>query len=264
MNHVQVKAPSMSQQETERIDLLRAGSVVSSLSGAFGGSLRETRITALLGYLIALNPAPYLQLFQFLGVARSVTLENRHESGRSDILIETTDGKYIVEAKVDAYDALEQSLKYGGTKTAILSGHRASSIQKNLKNIVYTHWEDLVHQLQKDSHSANPGVRFVSSDLIQYLEEHHMIRKQNPVEIYAREINEPTTLALFLHARMYGCWYQAGSDLPKAHYFAPHFGKAIAGSHPGINVGISYIAKIIKIEVVDDWNILNRDKHGRQ
>ena len=68
----------------EQIDLLRGGSVVSSLTGAFGSSLRESRLTALLGYLIARNPKPYLELFNFTGVSRSVTLENQHDSGRSD------------------------------------------------------------------------------------------------------------------------------------------------------------------------------------
>lgn len=238
----------------EQIELLRGGSIVSSLSGAFGSSLRETRITALLGYLIALNPAPYLALFRFPGVAGSVSLESQHETGRSDILIETTEGRCVVEAKVDATDALEQSKKYGALKTALLSGHRASPKQKNQKNVAYVHWEELVELLRKDSRSSHAGIRFVSGDLIQYLEEHNMIREQNPVEIYAREINEPTTLTLFLHARMYGCWYEAGSNLPKARYFAPHFGMKIANLHPGIHIGISYIAKIEQIEVVDDWD----------
>ena len=239
--------------DSEQIELLRGGSVVSSLTGAFGGSLRETRVTALLGYLIALNPAPYLKLFGFTGIARSVTLENQHASGRSDILIETSDGPCIVEAKTDATDAIHQSRKYGGWKTAMLSGHRPSSAQRNHRDFVYTHWEDLAVLLKKESHAPNPAVRFVSKDLIQYLEEHHMTRNKESVEIYAREINEPITLTLFLHARMYGCWYEAGSNLPRALYFAPHFGKKIANSHPGVQVGISYIAQIESVEVVGDW-----------
>ena len=36
--------------DKEQIDLLRCGSVVSSFAGAFGSSLRETRLTAMLGY----------------------------------------------------------------------------------------------------------------------------------------------------------------------------------------------------------------------
>lgn len=213
------KKRSRLQKETEEIDLLRGGSVVSSLTGAFGGSLRETRLTALLGYLIALNPAPYLKLFGFPGAARSVTLENRHEEGRSDILIETAEGPCIVEAKVDATDAFRQSRKYGARKTALLSHHRPSAEQRRHRNLVYTHWEDLQRLLEVEARSANPAVRFVSKDLIQYLEEHHMTRPKESVEVYARELNEPTTLTLFLHAQMYGCWYESGSNLPKALYF---------------------------------------------
>ena len=240
-------------QNGESIDLLRGGSVVSSLTGAFGSSLRETRVTALLGYLITLNPRPYLELFQFTGEPRLVRLENQHDTGRSDILIETSTGKFIVEAKVDATDAFKQSQKYGGQKVALLSAHRPSQKQRQLRNVVYVHWEDLAKLLEKEAKTQNAGIRFISHDLIQYLKEHHMIREENPVEIYAREINEPTTLTLFLHAQMYGCWYQAGSRLPEARYFAPHFGQRIANMHPGIQVGISYIAKVEAVEVVGDW-----------
>lgn len=35
--------------------------------------------------------------------------------------------------------------------------------------------------------------------------------------------------------------------------FAPHFGKKIANKHPGVHVGISYIARIEHVEVVGDW-----------
>jgi len=53
----------------EEIELLRGGSVVSTFAGAFGGSLRETRLTALLGYLISLEPRSFLDLFGFTGNA---------------------------------------------------------------------------------------------------------------------------------------------------------------------------------------------------
>ena len=82
---------------------------------------------------------------------------------------------------------------------------------------------------------------------------HHMIKPQEPVEIYAREINEPMTLTLFLKSQLYGCWYDAGSRLPQAKYFAPHFGRSIAETHPGVHIGISYIARIEEIAVVGDW-----------
>ena len=93
-----------------------------------------------------------------------------------------------------------------------------------------------------------------------------MIDTKESVEIYAREINEETTLALFLKARMYVCDYQPGSRLAEAHYFAPHFGQAIARDYPGVLVGVSYIAKLEHVEVVESWGELTeaaRETRGK-
>ena len=67
----------------ERIDLLRSGSVVSSFAGAFGSALRETRLTAMLGYLIALEPERFCDIFAFRGRPLSVSLETTARSGPS-------------------------------------------------------------------------------------------------------------------------------------------------------------------------------------
>lgn len=73
--------------------------------------------------------------------------------------------------------------------------------------------------------------------------------KKKALEIYAREINDEESLALFLKGQMYGCRYEKRSLLAEALYFAPHFGMRIARNHPGVHVGISYIASIERIEV---------------
>ena len=248
-----MSAKGNSQSEAEQIDLLRGGAVVSSLAGAFGVSLRETRLTALLGYLIALEPEPFLDLFGFKGEARSVRLENLHEDDRSDILVETASGIGVIEAKIGATDPLAQSKKYGGRWTALLTQHLPSRKRAKLKGVKYLRWQQVADLLDDLSHSRNPKVRFISADLYGYLEEHRMIKQRESVEIYAREINEPTALALFLQARMYGCWYQEGSRMSKALYFAPHFGKSIAEEEPGVHAGISYVARIEHVEVVETW-----------
>jgi hypothetical protein len=80
-----------------------------------------------------------------------------------------------------------------------------------------------------------------------------MISKKESVEIYAREINNEYTLNFFLKARVYGCYFEKSSKLAEALYFSPHFGKSIARNHPGVTAGISYIAKIEHIEVVETW-----------
>ncbi|MGA6969468.1 MAG: hypothetical protein WBZ51_38325, partial [Xanthobacteraceae bacterium] len=40
------------------------------------------------------------------------------------------------------------------------------------------------------------------SDLLEYMKVHHMTRERRTFEVYAREINEPLTLAMFLKAHM--------------------------------------------------------------
>ena len=91
-----------------------------------------------------------------------------------------------------------------------------------------------------------------------------MIRQSESIEVWAREINNEHTLNLFLKAQMYGCWFQKSSRLAEALYFAPHFGKSIAQNHPGVTAGISYVAKIEHIEVVQSWgDLIAAIKHHR-
>jgi hypothetical protein len=233
------------------IVLKRGESMVSTLTGAFGQSLRETRLTALLGYLIALDPIPFLDLFGFSGVPQQVCLETCHENGRSDILIETNRGTGIVEAKIDATDPLVQARRYPARWVALLT-HRIPRAQAS-RGTSYVTWQQLADLLKRLSHSHTARLRFLSTDLLAYMEEHRMTKKRDSVEIYAREINEPVTLKLFLKAGLYGCTYEAGSHLAEALYFAPHLGQRISKMHPGISTGISYIARIESVGYATKW-----------
>jgi len=189
------KRQSGNADELSEIALMRGGCVVSTLTGAFGPSLRETRLTALLGYLIALDPTPFQKLFEFDGMAQRVSLETRHEDGRSDVLIETNRGVGIIEAKVDASDPLEQSRRYPARWVALLT-HRVA-LKRAIGKIRYVRWQQLADLLEKLSRAHSPRTRILSADLLSYLKEHNMTKKRESVEIYAREINEPITLELF-------------------------------------------------------------------
>jgi len=240
--------------ESERIDLLRGEGLVTSLAGAFGGGIKETRVTALLGYLMALDIQPFLELFRFPGIPQTVRLENYHDLNRSDILVETTKGIGIIEAKIDATDAWKQAKKYSGQQWAVLlSSHRPSANQIRKNRIRYVHWEELAQLLRRLNGKANPKVRFIAADLLNYLERYNMIKEHESVEIYAREINEPATLTLFLKSCLYGCWYEKNSRIARVNYFAPYFGGSLARTLPGIHVGISYISRIEKMVIIEQW-----------
>jgi hypothetical protein len=247
--------------DPDKIDLMRGGDLVSTLTGAFGHSLKETRLTAILGYLIARDPGFFLSLFGFSGVPQRVSLEQHHEQGRSDILIETSAGVGVVEAKVDATDPLKQSRRYPARWVALLTHHLPSQQHRRVR---YVSWKELAERLEGMTRSSSPEVRVLSRDLLKYMRVHRMIKNRNSVEIYAREINEPVTLELFLKARLYGCNYQSGSRLAEALYFAPHFGASITNEHPGISTGISYIARINTVGNAVTWSDFRELMHSER
>jgi hypothetical protein len=241
----------------EDIVLYRSGSVVSSLLGSFGSSLKETRLTSLLGFLISSDPKKFAQFFKLNHPILEVALESHHrtanESGRSDILLKTSREEIIIEAKVGYHNPVKQVKKYPGTKRIFLTNHIPSTKERNRRNISYFNWQAIANQLKEIAKKKSSHIKFLCNDLVKYLEKYSMIKKTESLEIYAREINDEKTLNLFLKARIYGCYFEKRNKQAESLYFAPHFGESIAKHHPGIFVGISYIAKIENVVVVNSW-----------
>lgn len=209
----------------------------------------------MLGYLIALDPEPFRELLGFSGSVRKIGIETRHDHGRSDVLIETSAGTSIIEAKLDASDPIEQAGRYDSRQTILLCFRRtAPSLSQ--RNVRYASWDDLAVLLRVARRFRQGMARLLSQDLLRYLEDKFVISKTSIVEIYAREINEETTLRMFLKAQLYGCDYRAGSRLHEARYFAPHFGQRVANDYPGVTRGISYVAKVEELLTVARWQEL--------
>jgi hypothetical protein len=232
--------------------------MVTSLAGAQGQGQRETRLTAIQGYQNASRPETYLTDFGFAGTAHNVRVEMNHESGRSDILVETNQGVGLIEAKVDATDAQAQAARYPARWRVLLTQYTAIQRERARRGYRFMTWQELHPCLVKLAREQNVHARFVASDLLQYLKEHGMISENEQEQVYAREINEQRTLSAFLKCRLYFCRHQKGGRLPKMSYFAPHFGQQIAHEYPGIRVGISYVARIVHVEVVEGWTDLQR------
>jgi len=235
------------------IPLYRAGGLVTGLLGSFGHGLRETRLTAALGYVISVWPEALHRLFDVQGAVHSVSLEHYHERDRSDIFVGTSGGDVVIEAKVSAENPRRQVRKYPGAIRVILSQYLPSTREKAGRRFRYATWQGLADRIGESMPAMPPGARFVCQDMIRYMEEHHMSRTVEPVEVYAREINEEPSFRLFLHGGVYFSVYKANSRLSEALYFAPHFGQRISRQMPGIHVGISYIAKIEAIEITETW-----------
>jgi hypothetical protein len=243
-------ARSSKTNQVEEVQLMRGGAMVVSLLGAFGQSLKETRLTSWLGYLLSMQPEPLVSLFGFKGTVLAVRLETRHEDGRSDILVETSQGLGVIEAKVDATDASAQSRRYPARWRALLTLAHSNTQRSGTHHV---HWRQLADCLDAVAKTASPAFKFLAAQFTTHLEEHHMITKTESLEIYAREINEPTTLALFIKGHIYGCKYEKGNKVVRAQYFAPHFGASIAHHQPGIFAGISYVARVERVFVATTW-----------
>jgi hypothetical protein len=253
------KMPKRKEDKTEQIELLRGGFVVSSLTGAFGKKVRETRLTAILGYLMALEPKPFLEKFGFEGTASSISLESKEENTRneenirSDIRVKTTKGIGIIEAKLGWQNPYKQLIKYKADWRVALTQYRPSEQEKKRK-VLYICWEDIGKMLIKFSKSklSKWETKFISRDILEYLESNNMIKSQETTEIYTRDFNEPSSLNLFLKARLFSENYKKNSQLYKALYFAPNFCEKICNDPQ--DCGISYIAKIKgAVELVDSW-----------
>jgi hypothetical protein len=240
---------------SEQIPLLRGGSLVSSFAGSFGASLKETRLTAILGYLIALEPKIFCHAFGITGEIESVVLEAPHDQGRSDILIKGSHGLGVVEAKIDATNPSTQAKQYGAKWQVLLTEFLPTLKQKKDRRTTYYCWRDIAKLIRENASAFSTAkARFIGKDLIMYLKEHNMIRDDEPFEIYTRDINDDYSVNMFLKGQVYGCEYEQGSRLFKARYFAPYFDRDISASktvqdlHPGFQAGVSYIGKIIAIE----------------
>lgn len=234
----------------EEVELLRGGAIVTNLLGALGQSLKETRLTAFLGYLLAMRPEPLMPLLGFTGHILSVKLETRHDEGRSDILVETSWGLGVIEAKVDTTDASAQSLRYPARWRVLLTllpGVKRKAVTRQV------HWQQLADWLDETAQTGSPAYRFLVAQFIAHLEEHHMVKISESLEIYAREINEPVTLSLFIQGHIYGCLYEKRNKVARAQYFAPHFGASIAHHQPGIFTGVSYVARVEHVFLATTW-----------
>ena len=244
---------SAQDRDTETIPLLRGGTVVGNLLSAFGHGLRETRLTAALGYLIALRPEAFEKVLGRVHAITSVELEHRHDQGRSDVVLRSANDSVVIEAKVGVINPRRQAARYPGATRILITGYRPSGAETRSSRYRYLTWKELLPVLEGLAKGPKAEAKAISQGMIHYMEEHGMIRREDPIEIYAREINEETTLAMFIKAGVYICEYKAGSRLPEALYFAPHFGASVVRNHPGIHQGISYVARIEKVEVVESW-----------
>ena len=239
-----------SRPETDTIPLHRAGCEVGGLLGAFGSDLKETRLTGALGYFCSLEPAVSAQFFQFRGKPLSVSVEHRTDDGRSDIRFETDLGVGVVEAKVTSQDASLQAQKYAARWCVSLCAIPLSRTVQRQHKVRSVSWLDTGRWLDSCRPKCRPVSRIVAHEILRYLEEHNMITRKMPVEVYARDLGDPHNVRLFLEFGLYLCPFKANSRLAESLYFAPYLSRKGAAAYPGLREGLSHLARIEQVHEV--------------
>ncbi len=236
----------------EEVVLYRGGNPSSSLLNAFGASLRETRITAALGYLISQAPIQFKRLLQMPSHITEVAVEKYQEGDRLDIYIKTDKTDYVIEAKVSSIDPFRQASRYRAKNKILLTNFIPSAGDAGKKHVSYVKWENVSALLRELRKSPIAAVKFVSNDLLKYMEEHGMINSSISNEVYIRELSEES-IVCSLKAGVYGCDYEKNSRITSSLYFAPHFTAQASRHQPAIQQGISYVARIIDVFVAGGW-----------
>ena len=175
---------------SETVTLMRGQVPVTSFLGSLGGSLRETRITAMLGYLIAHEPSPWGVMFQFSKPISSVTVEADYDRDRADVVIDTPTERVVVEAKVSWSDPKSQVSRYKAHRKYLFTNYKPSSIEHSGR-LRYVDWEEVAIFLESLARKTGKlYVRHLTMELIRYMRDHQLTRSRVSVEIYARELND--------------------------------------------------------------------------
>lgn len=258
------------------VSLRRGIEDVSDLFSALC-ELRETRLTAVLGYLIAKAPNTFGPLFLNRRISiKEVRIEESADSRRFDLVIWTPRKLVVVEAKIGYMQAPSQVRRYirGLIKTErakqivlYLLDKGAEKLQTEIKRIqrefpgckvLPKTWTDVARAIEtgcrsKKLQKAHPEVIVIGQELIKHLKENQMVGSQAK-EVYIRQLSGDS-LMLFFKYHLYKCQAKFAKSALQHLYFAPLFtAKApkdfASQSMLPIEKGLSYIARILEGQVV--------------
>lgn len=239
--------------------ILRSNKSSNDLLSCFGSKVKETRLTSYLGYLLSLDILTLNEYFGIRGI-KEIIIEKKLETQRCDIIVKTLKKNIIIEAKISNTSTEEQLKKqhqefkkrYEG-KIDLISLTR-NTIPVNSKVIHSKSWGELYSLLKRGKYSNNKQ-KILCEEFMSHLENSGIVTK-NEKQVYARDLNKEPYLSLFLKSHIYSCGYT--ENIHKCSYFAPYFGSKISTISPGVDEGLSYVAKIyahMKINNLDDLKI---------
>lgn len=179
--------------------------------------LRETRLTAVLGFLVSRFPEEFGPLLGFRHLpADEISVEETDAGDRYDVLIRQSGETHIIEGKIGPTQRVDQLLRYvrsvrrtRGRRPALtvvddgseFSQSRQSAFQqvnRHVKSLRFVTWS----QVAEVCHGITGKRRFINADstgtviaqeMATHLKENNMTTEAQP-EIYLRDVSDTTSV----------------------------------------------------------------------
>lgn len=263
--------------------LTRANQDVGSFLSVLG-SLRETRLTAVLGFLVSRFPEEFGPLLGFRHLpADEISVEETDAGDRYDVLIRQSGETHIIEGKIGPTQRVDQLLRYvrsvrrtRGRRPALtvvddgseFSQSRQSAFQqvnRHVKSLRFVTWS----QVAEVCHGITGKRRFINADstgtviaqeMATHLKENNMTTEAQP-EIYLRDVSDTTSVQLYFRHNLYKSQSKFYNSARRNLYFAPYFTRKMANAISQDNLvpigeGISFVSRVQKVQVIETRDVL--------
>lgn len=239
---------------------------VTNFLSAFG-DIKETNITAFLGYLIHINEAVAEKCFDIKLPLKSVHVELSSGKDRYDIVVLNSFGQHALEVKIDTHSAVQLHRYDDNQKNFIVVGNKLNShnVRVGLRTR-FKSWEEVVKRLRECKHKGKKADHYFNrlvDDFIMHLEEHDMI-KSNLKDIYLRDLSGDS-VEWYFNKNIFFTQAKFYDSARSVRYFAPY----LTGSNHTkerlsvfrtLGIGISFVSKIEDTELLKPAQIVARLK----
>ncbi|MEK7466360.1 MAG: hypothetical protein AAB074_03005 [Planctomycetota bacterium] len=259
------------------LSVFRADKQVTSFLSALG-SVRETRLTAALGFLCGRFPEALLPALGLRNHRQyQVRVEETDEGDRFDLLFDSERDPVVLEGKLglrQRFDQLEDYVrsvrkKYGRRPGLVIvddgSWHAqglsdlSRTLARQVKWLKRRTWDDIAAACSRirglrSPAKADPVGYGIACDLLTHLEAEGMTKNESK-EIYTRDVSDPESATMFFRHQIWTCQPRFLNSAQGNLYFAPYFTARAQWALKEITVvpfgeGISYLARIEQIQVV--------------
>ena len=264
--------------------LVRASQEVGGFLSALG-SLRETRLTATLGFLVSRFPAEFAALLGFkFGASDEISIEETDGGDRYDVLIRSSGEEHIIEGKLGTSQRVDQLNRYIASRrragcpkpalTMVDDGSEFSQsrqlafhkLRKSVRSLRFVTWSEVAQVCQrlarkKRNLASDPLGALVAQDLANHLKENQMTTEPRP-EIYLRDVSDVPSVRLYFQHHIYKCQSKFFNSARGNLYFAPYFTGPTAERVSEVNLvpvgeGISFVSQVKSVQVVAKKDVLD-------